>query len=795
MFRRQVSLVVLSFVQLAYGELLPLATPQRGFEQNLGQYSSEVLFALDQRILYRDRVQLTDGLSMKFIDANPSPAVTGRNPRAFSLNLYFGNDPKLWRENVPHFATVRYAQVYPGIDIELNADWVPGGGSPAVRIIVAPGANPQQLGISFLTDPPRNWTVFPLDNLAAYQTAADVRRAVPVRFVQINENSFRPQVDSYDSSVPLTIEFGNPFVSALFQTNVNIESDNSVISTGYVFYQEPRPNFLARTRSDGTPVFLSLLSGMSSGWLMSDRQGITLVGGLDPALGNVPPAPVTPDAPRSTPNSSRDGWLGRFDSNGKFLSATYAGDPVNAFTLDPAGGAYFSTAGAVTKWLPGQSQFAFVAPIKNVVALATNPAGDLAFAATGSAGLYTTVGAFQSSYQGPWTEYAGRLDPASGAIRMATYVAVNGSGANPYHTQTLLATAPNGSLWLASQFLFHPGGTAQTLVAVSGDGTQVLDSESLPYIPAIAFDTDGNVLLAANTDLPNWPTSLDARLRVPCLTYGLYLSKRSAADGSLLGATYLNSAAQILVFDGLDRLFLMQDRIPIGALRIDTGRPLQPEIACVISPATRQSLSSLAPDELVTISGDLLGPLQPAYATLNASGGLPLQLAGVEVLLNQVAMPLVSVQQGMITFYVPGDTLNGGFVPLEVRSGGATIANLWTTVDVRPRFAVLTADGSGRGLAAALNQNGTLNSGQGAPPDTVVAIFGIGTTPPSRVYVGVDPVTVEYAGPAPGLVPGVKQINLRMPKSISIPAGSDLVQLSILPGPPNSWPVFIRWAR
>ena len=32
-------------------------------------------------------------------------------------NYYLGNDPKKWRTDVPHFARIRYHDIYPGIDL------------------------------------------------------------------------------------------------------------------------------------------------------------------------------------------------------------------------------------------------------------------------------------------------------------------------------------------------------------------------------------------------------------------------------------------------------------------------------------------------------------------------------------------------------------------------------------------------------------------------------------------------------------------------------------------------------
>ena len=99
--------------------------------------------------------------------------------------------------------------------------------------------------------------------------------------------------------------------------------------------------------------------------------------------------------------------------------------------------------------------------------------------------------------------------------------------------------------------------------------------------------------------------------------------------------------------------------------------------------------------------------------------------------------------------------------------------------------AIFTANSSGSGQGAILNQNGTYN-GPGAPEQrgNVIAIYATGhgqTTPPGqtgRVLSGTEPrrpiapVTVRiggrtaevtYAGSAPDLVSGALQVNARIP--------------------------------
>ena len=94
--------------------------------------------------------------------------------------------------------------------------------------------------------------------------------------------------------------------------------------------------------------------------------------------------------------------------------------------------------------------------------------------------------------------------------------------------------------------------------------------------------------------------------------------------------------------------------------------------------------------------------------------------------------------------------------------------------------ALFTADGSGKGQAAAVSQDGTSNSvANPASAGSIVTVYGTGfgaTTPisndgeltgsdlhvialPVRVAVDGKATKVTYAGSAPGLVAGVSQIN------------------------------------
>jgi hypothetical protein len=55
-------------------------------------------------------------LRMRLAGANAKAKVTGVEELPGKSNYFIGN-PRKWRTNVPNYARVRYAKVYPGVDL------------------------------------------------------------------------------------------------------------------------------------------------------------------------------------------------------------------------------------------------------------------------------------------------------------------------------------------------------------------------------------------------------------------------------------------------------------------------------------------------------------------------------------------------------------------------------------------------------------------------------------------------------------------------------------------------------
>jgi uncharacterized protein (TIGR03437 family) len=177
---------------------------------------------------------------------------------------------------------------------------------------------------------------------------------------------------------------------------------------------------------------------------------------------------------------------------------------------------------------------------------------------------------------------------------------------------------------------------------------------------------------------------------------------------------------------------------------------------------------------------------------------LPKELAGLEVLLNDRAVPLYFVSPGQINYLVPYDLPPSGTVEVQVvrKSTGQVLAS-GNIVMAPVSPALFVQGGFPQGALAALNQDGTVNSpANPAARGEVITLFGTGlgevTSRPAegaapsgavrgteQVRVLIEPAfvpdeNIEYVGLAPGLV-GVYQINVRIPTTIGPSAAVPVV--------------------
>jgi uncharacterized protein (TIGR03437 family) len=185
---------------------------------------------------------------------------------------------------------------------------------------------------------------------------------------------------------------------------------------------------------------------------------------------------------------------------------------------------------------------------------------------------------------------------------------------------------------------------------------------------------------------------------------------------------------------------------------------------------------SVAPGEMVVIYGSGLGPAQ--FTPYNITGSkFDNNVALARILFDGVAAPIIYTSSGQTAVVVPYEVKGTTQVVAEYLTNQSAPVAV-PVVSAAP--GLFSADASGSGPAAALNENNTGNSAANpiARGHVVVLFATIGGDQgqdgviaqsaqqyPATVTatVGGLPAVVQYAGPSPGLIWGVSQVNVVIP--------------------------------
>jgi len=124
--------------------VLSLRAPRPGKQQQRGQQSLGLRPAATSGALPAAAANDSAVLRMKFLGANPAAQVSGLDRLAARVNYFIGNDRAKWRTEVPSYARVKYAGLYPGIDLIYYGHQQ----SLEYDLVVAPGASPDAIGIA-----------------------------------------------------------------------------------------------------------------------------------------------------------------------------------------------------------------------------------------------------------------------------------------------------------------------------------------------------------------------------------------------------------------------------------------------------------------------------------------------------------------------------------------------------------------------------------------------------------------------------------------------------------------------
>src|SRR5438105_13841492 len=128
--------------------LSPFGNLPLSFETNIGQTDSSVHFIAHASgaIFYFAPSEVVSGeFRMKVLGGNPAPQIAGIDRLAGKSNYFIGNDPAKWKTDVPHYARVKYSQLYPGVDLIFHGNQR----QLEYDLVVAPGSDPCRIRFAF----------------------------------------------------------------------------------------------------------------------------------------------------------------------------------------------------------------------------------------------------------------------------------------------------------------------------------------------------------------------------------------------------------------------------------------------------------------------------------------------------------------------------------------------------------------------------------------------------------------------------------------------------------------------
>ncbi len=257
-----------------------------------------------------------------------------------------------------------------------------------------------------------------------------------------------------------------------------------------------------------------------------------------------------------------------------------------------------------------------------------------------------------------------------------------------------------------------------------------------------------------------------------------------SGDGGPAQSARFNIATAVTAPNG-DFYLLEGDRVRrLTGMAAEAG----PVISGVVNALSYRG-GALAPGELLAIFGSNFGGTSlQTYAAEN--NHVPPVIGRVKVLFNGTPGALTAMTATQINVFVPylNTTPPGSPVQVTVQVDGVESAPV-TLALAKAAPGIASADQSGTGQAAVLNQDGSRNSstnpaargsivslfgtGEGlTSPQLIVGDFNISTpfpAPVASVQVTIDDQQAEaaYAGAAPLLPAGVWQINARIPVAAS----------------------------
>jgi Beta-propeller repeat len=503
---------------------------------------------------------------MQLLGANSAPQVVGLEELPGKANYFIGNDPQQWRANVPTYAKVKYAAVYPGVDLvyygqsrQLEYDF-----------IVAPGADPTTImlgfeGIDHVDMDAQGDLVLStaggslrFQKPVVYQEGDGGRQAIAGSYVRKGPHQVGFHVAAYDLARPLVIDpvlsyatylggrggetgFGIAVdaAGAAYVTGITASADFPTVDPLQPALDGFADAFVVKLTADGAAlVYATYLGGSGIG--VDQGQGIAVdAAGAAYVTGKTTSAdfPTVHPLQLTFGGGNQDAFVAKLTADGAALVyATYLGgsgdDRGTGIAVDADGAAYVtgSTCSADFPTVhPLQPTFGGGGNCSQV----GNPGGDAFVAklrADGSALVYATY------LGGSDDENSGQSGASGIAVDAAGQAYVTGStGSSDFPTVHPLQLKPPAISSRGDAFVAKLTADGSALVYATYLGGSSGDAGA-----GIAVDASGAAYVTGFTFSPDFPTvhPLQPTLR-SSVSSNAFVAKLTANGAALIYSTYL----------------------------------------------------------------------------------------------------------------------------------------------------------------------------------------------------------------------------------------------------------------
>jgi uncharacterized protein (TIGR03437 family) len=298
---------------------------------------------------------------------------------------------------------------------------------------------------------------------------------------------------------------------------------------------------------------------------------------------------------------------------------------------------------------------------------------------------------------------------------------------------------------------------AGIITTVAGNGTAGYSGNGGPAASAqlngpvaLAVDSAGNLYIA---------DSFNARIRMvsPAGTITTIAGNGGtgySGDGGPSISAQLGSLSGLAV-DSAGNLYAADQYF--NAIRL--LQPASPSTVSGVVNAASYVGGAIAPGELVVVTGTGLGPAQLVPAAPGGDGLYPAQFAGTSVSVNGIPAPLIYTSATQVAAVVPDSVTLGTAQVTVTYQGQASTPFPVSVVPAAP--GIFTADSTGRGHAASIDQNGLIDSPALGGSEITLFVTGLGhATPAFLSFPGYSATIPISAGDAQGIATGVTQIKV-----------------------------------